>query len=84
MKNKKIFSLFCFALFAAAFIYSATKTSAKGNVIVGLTPLEISASGDSPAFGGAYFAADVSLSNEYLTAAGKIYYRLGVANAFLN
>ena len=82
MKNKKFFSLFCFALFAEAFIYSATKTSAKGNVIFGLTPLEISASGDSPAFGGAYFAADVSLSNEYLTAGGKIYYRLGAGDAF--
>ena len=59
------------ALFAAGF-------ETKGNVTLGVTP--VARAGAEAEFGGAYLLGNIAVSNERLTAAGKIYYRLGATD----
>ena len=57
----------------------------KSNVTFGITPVQKitdeNSLEQSNQFGGAYFLGDFALSNEKITAAGKIYYRLKAAES---
>ena len=57
----------------------------KSNVTFGITPVQKitdeNSLEQSNQFGGAYFLGDFALSNEKITAAGKIYYRLKSAES---
>lgn len=78
------------ALAAAFFTFSsalclAVTFETKSNVTFGITPAEKvsdeSSYEQSKQFGGAYFLGDFALSNEKITAAGKIYCRLKPAES---
>lgn len=69
-----LFALISFEAFSVSF-------ESKSNVTVGITPIEVDEN-DSKQFGGAYVLGDFALSNEKITAAGKIYYRLNSSNGF--
>lgn len=70
--------IFAVAIVASGFVFA--KPNTKGNVIVGVTPVasEYNSSKDAneEKFGGTYACADVVVENDYLTAAGKLYYRV--------
>lgn len=69
-------------LFVAFFLYISAlafgASSNKTNVTVGVTPREKSA-GEDPVFGGGYLIFDSTMSTDYVTAAGKLYWRFSSA-----
>ncbi len=83
--KKKLVKNFGKALFPSLFVLLSSQAfsvtfESKSNVTVGVTPLEWE--DDAKQFGGAYVLGDFALSNEKITAAGKIYYRLNSSNGF--
>lgn len=97
MSSKKIISeKFANAIFAITLILSplsAVTFNASGNIILGGSPTEriTETTTDKKTkkteydsknqFGGAYLKGDFTLSNDKLTAAGKIYYRLNASDS---
>mgnify|MGYP006907960149 CR=1 FL=1 len=84
-KNLKIKSSFIFFLFAFSSAGFSAVFETKSNVTFGITPVQKitdeKSLEQSSQFGGAYFLGDFALSNEKITAAGKIYYRLKSADS---
>lgn len=82
--GKKSFFAVSLLVFCSALGFSVTFES-KSNVTFGITPVEKVTDDKSfeqnRQFGGAYFLGDFALSNEKITAAGKIYYRLKAAES---
>ncbi len=76
--KKLVFTSFVALISSQAF---AVSFESKSNITVGITPIEVDEN-DSKQFGGAYVLGDFALSNEKITAAGKIYYRLNSSNGF--
>ncbi len=75
--NKLTFTIFTLAFFTVSSF--AAEFESKGNITFGITPvqssLDIKKGEQTKEFGGAYAVGDFALSNEKITAAGKIYYR---------
>lgn len=81
MKIKK--NIWISALILSMPLY-AQKFETKGNITLGVTPVEqvldAKMTDTKTQFGGAYLLGNIAVSNEKLTAAGKIYWRLGATD----
>lgn len=68
---------------ASLLAYGAFAQQVKGDVTVGVYPAERKLDSKykeaKSGFGGAYYLGDFIMSNDYITAAGKIYYRMSGA-----
>ena len=64
-----------FFLCAGIFVYADTN---KTNVTVGVTPRKKSVN-EEPVFGGGYLLFDSTMGNDYVTMAGKLYWRFSSA-----
>lgn len=73
---KKTFFIAIILLGSAISLFAFEK---KGKITLGITPLNKSADEDLD-FDSAYLLSDFALSNDYITAGGKIYYRLSKAD----
>lgn len=74
--KKTLFFTFTILLTCSISLFAFDK---KAKITVGVTPLS-KTTGEDLDFGSAYFLSDFALSNNYITAGGKIYYRLSKAD----
>ena len=78
-----MFHIYRNILFTTVFLcissFSFAATTNKTNVTVGVTPREKSVSDEEPVFGGGYLLFDSTMGNDYVTMAGKLYWRFSSA-----
>ena len=77
-----MFHIYRNILFTTVFLCISTFSFAatnKTDVTVGVTPREKSVSDEEPVFGGGYLLFDSTMGNDYVTMAGKLYWRFSSA-----